>query len=63
MQIKFENAAFAVVFIIVGSLGLGVEGAQWRHNGPSLPWWGPYVLIACGIIMLCMELWAARKRK
>jgi len=63
MQIRMSNVAFALLFIVVGGIGAGVEDLHWKYDGPSLPWWVPYVEIACGCIMLCMELWAARKRR
>jgi hypothetical protein len=63
VQIRMSNVAFAVFFIATGLIGLGAENPQFKYNGPPLPWWGAYVFIACGCIMLCMELWAARTRR
>jgi len=63
MQIRMANVAFAVFFIVNGFLSFGVKDLHWKYNGPSIPSWIGYVEIACGCIMLCMELWAARKRR
>ena len=63
MQIRMSNVAFAVFFIATGVISFGDGPPRWKYGGPEVPWWIGYVFIACGCIMLCMELWAARKRR
>ncbi|MDC7218273.1 MAG: hypothetical protein PQJ28_04515 [Spirochaetales bacterium] len=63
MKIHLDNLAFAGLFIACGIWGIGGGDIQWKYGGPMVPEWTTYIMLACGIIMLCMELWAARKRK